>query len=113
MELNQSTLPQYLKVLTDKGVIFEKTPSYLVRNGIVGDSAVDMATVANGGIPAAAAQIIDPMIIKQLFAPTVATQLYPEVKRATGRCRTFCSRAPKRRMKSLLMTTAPALARPT
>lgn len=81
MELNQSTLPQYLKVLTDKGVIFEKTPSYLVRNGIVGDSAVDMATVANGGIPAAAAQIIDPMIIKQLFAPTVATQLYPEVKK--------------------------------
>jgi hypothetical protein len=81
MELNQSTLPQYLKVLTDKGVIFEKIPSYLVRNGIVGDSAVDMATVANGGIPAAAAQIIDPMIIKQLFAPTVATQLYPEVKK--------------------------------
>ncbi|EGI1922845.1 hypothetical protein IF623_003309 [Salmonella enterica] len=83
MELNQSTLPQYLKVLADKGVVFEKTPSYLSMKGVVGDSAVDMATVANGGIPAAAAQVIDPMIIKQLFAPTVATQIYPEVKKGT------------------------------
>lgn len=82
MDLNQSTLPQYLKVLADKGVIYDKcTPKFLAKNGVVGDSVVDMQTVSNGGIPAAAAQVIDPMIIKQLFAPLTATMIYPEVKK--------------------------------
>jgi hypothetical protein len=87
MNLTQATLPQYLKVLADKGVVFEKTPSYLYMNGVVGDSVIDMQTVSNGGIPAAAAQVIDPTIIKQLFAPTVATQIYPEVKKASWNVR--------------------------
>lgn len=81
MELNQRTLPQYLHALADKGVIYEKTPTTLSLNGVVGDSAVDMQTISNGGIPAAAAQVIDPMIIKQLFAPMTATLIYPEVKK--------------------------------
>ncbi len=81
MKVNQQNLRQYLHAAADKGVIFGQAPTVVIENGVVGDSAFNMQTISNGGIPAAAAQVIDPMIIKQLFAPMVATQIYGEVKK--------------------------------
>lgn len=81
MKVTQQNLRQYLHAAADKGVIFERAPTVVIENGVVGDSAFNMQTISNGGIPAAAAQVIDPMIIKQLFAPMVATQIYGEVKK--------------------------------
>lgn len=91
MELNQQTLPAYLDVLErERGVTFSGyKPKYVVKGRGVGDSianlpAADMATIASGGIPAVASQVIYPVLIQQLFAPLNATEFYSERQAATG-----------------------------
>lgn len=83
-DLRNAHLSDWLQAASERGVNFDVPPTSFSVNGLpVADAAIDMQTLPNAGIPAVAATFVDPTIITQLFAPLVATQLYPEVRKGT------------------------------